>query len=69
MAQGEHIHKKVITLAKKRFKIPGVTFSWKRVLGITKVRRKIAHATGIPTTKAGRKRKAERLLWKIIFGK
>ena len=54
---------------KKSFKIPGLSFSWKRALGITKAKRKISKATGIPTTKAGRKRKAQSLLWKSIFGK
>ena len=44
-------------------------FSWKRALGITSAKRKIAKVTGIPTTKQGRKNKARRLLWKIIFGK
>lgn len=43
-------------------------FSWKRALGITSAKQKIARATGIPTTKAGRKRKAERMLWDAIFG-
>jgi len=41
--------------------IPGLSFSWKRALGITKVKRKIAKATGIPTTKAGRQRKLGKL--------
>ena len=44
-------------------------FSWKRALGVTKVKTKIARATGIPTTKAGRKRKMQNMLWKAIFGK
>lgn len=39
-------------------------FNWKRLLGITSAKRKIAKATGIPTTKAGRKRKAQNMLWK-----
>lgn len=43
--------------------------SWKRMLGITGAKRKIAKATGIPTSKAGRKRKAQSTLWKMIFGK
>lgn len=43
---------------KSSFKIPGLSFSWKRALGITSAKRKIAKATGIPTTKAGRQRKA-----------
>jgi hypothetical protein len=43
---------------KKGFKIPGVSFSAKRALGITKAKRKIARASDIPTTRAGRQRKA-----------
>lgn len=42
--------------------IPGLSFSWKRALGITKAKRKIARVTGIPTTKSGRQRKIGRLL-------
>lgn len=47
---------------KSSFKIPGLSFSWKRALGITSIKRKIAKATGIPTTKAGRQRKVGKLL-------
>lgn len=54
---------------KKTLKVPGLTFSWKRALGITKAKRKIARATGIPTTKRGRQRKMERTLFGMIFGK
>lgn len=46
---------------RKKFKIPGLSFSWKRALGITKAKRKISKATGIPLTKAGRQRKLGRL--------
>ena len=38
-------------------KIPGVTFSWKRAIGITKAKQKIARTTGIPLTKQGLERK------------
>lgn len=48
---------------KKSFKIPGLSFSWKRALGITSAKRKIAKATGIPTTKSGRRNK-----FAILFG-
>lgn len=44
-------------------------FSWKRALGVTKAKRKIAKYTGIPTTRSGRKRKAQNMLGKAIFGK
>lgn len=42
-------------------KIPGLSFSWKRALGVTKVRRKIAKASGVPTTRSGRRSKVGKL--------
>ena len=39
------------------------------MLGITQAKRKIARATGIPTTKAGRKRKALNTLTGGAYGK
>lgn len=39
-------------------------FSWKRALGISKAKSKIAKKTGIPTTKAGRKRKRNSIIAK-----
>ena len=47
-------------MAKKKG-IPGLSFSWKRALGITSAKRKISKATGIPTTKQGRRAKVGRL--------
>ena len=41
-------------------------FSWKRATGITKVKTKIAKATGIPTTKTGRKNKRNRTVAKMF---
>ena len=38
--------------------------SLNRALGITEAKKKVAKATGIPTTKAGRKKKAQNMLWK-----
>ena len=43
--------------------------SWKRTLGITNARRKIAKATGIPTTRAGRQQKLGRTVAKGCAGK
>lgn len=54
---------------KKKFRIPGLTFSWKRALGITALKRRIARATGIPTTKQGRQRKMEHMFFQMFFGK
>ena len=50
-------------------KIPGVSFSWKRALGVTKVKRDIARKTGIPTTRAGLERKIGQAVINTIFGK
>ena len=36
-------------------------FSLKKATGVTKAKRKVSKATGIPTTKSGRKRKAKKL--------
>jgi len=51
-------------MAKRRKKggIPGVSFSWKRATGVTAAKQKIARATGIPLTKAGRQRKVGKAL-------
>ena len=35
----------------------GFSFSWKRALGITKAKQKIARSTGVPTSKAGIEKK------------
>ncbi|NPD82376.1 hypothetical protein HPS57_10390 [Prevotella sp. PINT] len=50
-------------------KIPGLSFSWKRALGITKVKRAFTKATGIPTTKAGIERKIGGTILKLLIGK
>ena len=35
-----------------KIKIPGVSFSWKRALGITRLKQKVSRQTGIPMTKS-----------------
>lgn len=50
-------------------RIPGLTFSWKRALGITQARQQLAHKTGIPTSKAGLERKVGSMIVSAIFGK
>lgn len=49
-------------MAKKKSAIPGLSFSLNRALGITKAKRKVAKATGIPTTKSGRRNKLGKML-------
>lgn len=47
----------------------GFTFSWKRFLGITKLKQQLARKTGIPTTKQGLERKIGSAIIKSLFGK
>ena len=49
--------------------IPGLSFSWKRALGVSQAKRKIAKETGIPTSKAGTERKIGQTILKALFGK
>ena len=49
--------------------IPGLSFSWKRALGITQAKQKFARETGIPTSKAGLERKLGNMILKSLFGK
>ena len=50
-------------------RIPGLTFSWKRALGITQLKQKIARQTGIPMTKQGIERKIGSVILKKLIGK
>ena len=50
-------------------KVPGVSFSWKRALGVTRAKQQFARKTGIPTSKAGLERKVGKMIIKSIFGK
>ena len=36
---------------------PGLSFSWKRALGVTKAKRRVAKATGVPLSRSGRRNK------------
>ena len=47
----------------------GFSFSWKRFVGITQAKQKIARETGIPMTKSGMERKIGATIVKMIFGK
>lgn len=40
----------------------GYSFSWKRVLGVSAMKGRVARATGIPTSRSGRERKIGRAL-------
>ena len=49
--------------------IPGLSFSWKRALGITQAKQKFARETGIPTSKVGLERKIGKMVLNAIFCK
>lgn len=50
-------------------KIPGLSFSWKRAIGVSKLKRDFAKATGIPTTRNGLERKIGSAIINAVFGK
>ena len=50
-------------------KIPGLSFSWKRAVGITAAKQKISRKTGIPLTKGGLERKVGRMVLSSLTGK
>lgn len=56
-------------MSKNSTPIPGLSFSWKRALGISQAKQKIARETGIPTSKAGIERKIGNVIIKKLFGK
>ena len=60
--------KKKTTTKQKRKTTKGVTFSWKRLLGLDQIKRNIAKQTGIPMTKAGVERKIGSAVIALIVG-
>ncbi len=50
-------------------RIPGLSFSLKRALGITQAKREFTKATGIPTTRGGIERKVGATIMNAIFKK
>ena len=47
--------------------IPGLTFTWKKALGITQAKQNVARRTGVPTSKAGVERKIGKMLLDALF--
>lgn len=50
-------------------KIPGLSFSLKRAVGISAAKQKISRKTGIPLTKGGMERKVGRMVIDSLTGK
>jgi len=56
-------------MSKKSTPIPGLSFSWKRAVGLSQAKQKIARETGIPLSKSGLERKIGNTILKALFGK
>lgn len=52
---------------KKSTPIPGLSFSWKRAVGLSQAKQKIARETGIPLSKSGLERKIGSTILKMLF--
>ena len=50
-------------------KIPGLSFSVKRAIGISKLKQDISRTTGIPMSKSGLERKIGSMIIKTIINK
>ncbi len=49
--------------------IPGLSFSWKRAIGISQVKQTIAKKTGVPLTRSGLERKIGSTILNLLFKK
>lgn len=56
-------------MTKKSTQIPGLSFSWKRALGLTQAKQRIARTTGIPMSKVGLERKIGNIILRSLFKK
>jgi hypothetical protein len=54
-------------MARNKSIIPGLSFSWKRALGITGAKQRLARRTGIPVTKQGMQRKIGASLLSVLL--
>ena len=46
----------------RKFRIPGLSFSWKRAIGLSSAKAKLSRSIGIPLTRSGRQRKVGKAL-------
>ncbi len=54
-------------MSKKSTPIPGLSFSWKRAVGLSQAKQKLARETGIPMSKSGLERKIGSTILKMLF--
>jgi hypothetical protein len=54
-------------MSKKSTPIPGLNFSWKRAVGLSQAKQKLARETGIPMSKSGLERKIGSTILKMLL--
>ena len=59
----------IFKMSKKSTPVPGLSFSWKRALGISQAKQRLARETGIPMSKNGLERKIGSSIIKKLLGK
>lgn len=62
------LHRQTIKYHKMSL-IPGLSFSWKRAVGVTALRQKVSRKIGVPTTKQGLERKVGSMVIGALFRK
>ena len=48
---------------------PGLSFSWRRALGVAAFKGRVSRRIGIPLTRRGRERKLGRFILRLFFGR
>lgn len=48
---------------------PGLSFSWKRAVGITRAKSRVRRTIGFPTTRGGLERKIGRSVLRLLLGR
>jgi len=49
--------------------LPGLTFSWRRALGLSAAQARLSRRIGVPLSRSGRERKLGRFIIQLLFGR
>jgi len=49
--------------------LPGLTFSWKRAIGLSAAQARLSRQIGIPISRSGRQQKIGRLILGLLVGR
>ena len=53
-------------MSRSKTGVPGLSFSWRRAIGLSQVESEISRKTGIPLTRSGRQKKMGRIFSHLI---